>query len=222
MLVLGLAASEPHDPAEVSEQAGILTKQLGVQTQLPQAPSAEPPPAVHRSSGFSTGGEGVSIPPPAAVFSLLQWVAVAIAVIAVLALAAIVVRERMERKPKRSVSGAKPEPVAQDAPPKDPPTLLSRADELAAEGRYLEAMHYVLLVAMAIVGGSQERRLADSLTSWELLRAPSLAPPQQEALRDVVLRVERAWFGKGPADPGDYRYVRGRFDEFAAMAKGAA
>jgi len=72
---------------------------------------------------------------------------------------------------------------------------------------------------MATLGGGQPRKAAESLTSWELLRAAALAPPQLQALRDVVVRVERAWFGQRPAGPDDYRQVRGSFEEFAATAK---
>src|SRR5215471_11996741 len=63
---------------------------------------------------------------------------------------------------------------------------------------------------------------ADPLTSWELLRGAPLARPQFQALRDLVLRVERAWFGQRPAVLEDYREVRANFDQFAAGAEGSA
>jgi hypothetical protein len=158
---------------------------------------------------------------PAAVITLFQWVLIAVAAVTILALLAIVLRERLEPDARRAVPGGLPE---DDAPisPADPRVLLARADELAAAGRYAEAMHCVLLAAMATIGIGQTHKSADSLTSWELLRASALAPPQLQALRDVVMRVERAWFGRQPAAAEDYRFVRGRFDEFASAEGGTA
>ena len=122
---------------------------------------------------------------------------------------------------RKAVSGARPAADV-DLPPDDPRALLARAEELAAAGRYAEAMHCVLLAAMAMIGGGQPRKSADSLTSWELLRAAALTPPQLQALRDLVFRVERAWFGHRPAGLDDYRQVRGMFEAFSATARETA
>ena len=220
VLALCTAAAESHDPAEVRKAAASVTKDLGVQSRLPNS-SGTAESAQGGSSGLGLGGHAISIPAPAAVFTLLQWVMIAIAVVALLALLAVVVREQFEPGARRSVSGAPPEP---DTPlaPTDPRALLARADELAAAGRFAEAMHCVLLAAMATIGGGQTLQSADSLTSWELLRSSPLPPPQLQTARELVIRVERTWFGKRPAAVEDYRYVRGKFDQFASPARDTA
>jgi hypothetical protein len=215
-LALCIAVAQSHDPSEIRQAAGAVAKDLGVQSRLPNSSGTEAPEIRNRDDGRGMGGDGISIPAPAAVFTLLQWVLIAVAAVAILALLAIVLRERLDPQSPRGVSGSSPEPDA-PIPPTDPRALLARADELAAAGRYAEAMHCVLLAAMASIGG-QPQKSADSLTSWELLRASALAPAQLQILRDLVTSVERAWFGKRPAEVNDYRFVRGRFDEFASIA----
>ena len=217
VLALGAAAAESHDPAEVRQAAASVTKNLGVQSRLPNSSGTEESaPASQHDLGL--GGHAISIPAPAAVFTLLQWVLIAIAVVALLALLAIVLREQLDPRSRRSVSGALPEtdtPLAAT----DPRALLARADELAAAGRFAEAMHCVLLAAMATMGGGRTLQSTDSLTSWELLRSSPLPPPQLQTVRDMVIHVERAWFGKRPAAAEDYRYVRGKFDQFVSPAR---
>jgi hypothetical protein len=218
-LALNLAAAETRDAAEIRQTAGVVTKDLGVQTRLPNSTGTE---AAERrdDNGFETGGGGISIPAPTAVLNLVQWVVVAAVAILLLGFLVTALRERSDSAIVPRSSGPGPEPEV-PVLPTSVPALLARADELAAAGKYAEAMHCVLLAAMSMVGGDQASRNKDSLTSWELLRASALAPLQLQALRDLVMRVERAWFGKQPAAVEDYRYVRGRFDEFAAATMGA-
>jgi len=216
VLVLCSAAAASHDPTEVRRVAGAVSKDLGVQSRLPNSSGTEAPEK--RTSGDrGFGGEGISIPAPAAVFTLLQWVAIAVAAVVLLAVLASILRERLDSGVRRAASGVREEAEV-PLPATDPRALLARADELAAAGHYAEAMHCVLLAAMATIGGGQPQESTDSLTSWELLRAVALSPMQRQALRDLVIRVERAWFGKSPAAVDDYRFVRGRFDAFSAAA----
>ena len=216
-LALSLAG-ETRDAAEIRQAAGAVTTDLGVQTRLPNSSGTEA--ADERSrTGFGTGGEGIPIPAPAAVFNLVRWVVVAGVAVLLLALLVSALRERGDSAavPRISGGGLEPElPIA----PTSVPALLARADELAAAGRYADAMHSVLLAAMSMVGCDQASRNKDSLTSWELLRASALPPSPLQALRELVLRVERAWFGKQPATVDDYRFVRGRFEDFAAATAG--
>jgi hypothetical protein len=75
-------------------------------------------------------------------------------------------------------------------------------------------MHSVLLAATTALGRGKPGH-SDSLTSWELVRDAALPPPQLDALRDVVIQAERAWFGQRSAGPDNYRHVRSRYDVFA-------
>jgi hypothetical protein len=77
-------------------------------------------------------------------------------------------------------------------------------------------MHQVWLAAVATLAPRLDERAPDSLTSWELLRAVNLQAGERQALRNVVTRVDRAWFGKQPAGLADYQAVRGSYQTFAA------
>jgi hypothetical protein len=214
LAVCALAAEAPS-PVQIRKSAAEVSRGSEVQSKLP-TDSGVADPAQRRSRGWSVFGDGFSIPAPAAVFSLIQWALVAGVVIAILALLAVVFREPLESR-VRPASVSRAGPVLEPpAPPADPRELLARADRLAAAGQYAEAMHLVLLAAMATLGRGITQKSKDSLTSWEMLRTVALGQPALSALRDLVYRAERAWFGRAPAGPEDYRQARASFDAFAA------
>jgi hypothetical protein len=92
--------------------------------------------------------------------------------------------------------------------------VLATADELAAAGRYTEAMHQLLADALAVLRRRLDAELSDALTSREILRALTLQPPQHGALRDMIARVEQTWFAKRTAAFTDYDAVRASFQIF--------
>lgn len=102
--------------------------------------------------------------------------------------------------------------------------FLVRADELAAQGRLVEAMHAVLLQSIAEIRASLDQSLADSLTSREILRGTKLSEAGKAALHEIVSRVERFYFGAYPAANEDYQACRQNFARLigALAAKGAA
>jgi hypothetical protein len=195
-------------PDQIRAVAGEVTKDLQVQSRLPNDSGATEFPLDRRPGGlpFGFGGNGIYIPGGEAIVGLMQWAFMIVAVIAIFAVLAILLREPLQSRFQPALSP--PLPLAADAaPPADPRELLGRADRLASEGLFAEAMHCVLLAAMILLGGP------DSRTSWELLRSAALPASQLSALRDLVMRVERAWFGQRPAGPDDYDHVRGIFDD---------
>ena len=226
VLVLGhvVFAADGSDPEFVRKESAKVADELQVQRRLP-TDAAKPEASVRRrvSGGVWGEGEGFSIPLPGAVLSLMQWALLALLVVVVLAALAMVAREPLDAR-LRPPSGTSGPPLDPERRPADPRVLLEEADRLAAAGRYAEAMHCVLLAAMAMLAGKADRtaRETDSLTSWEVLRGASLAAPRTQALRDLVVRVERAWFGHGPAGDDDYRKVRSSFDAFARGAAESA
>ena len=103
-----------------------------------------------------------------------------------------------------------------------PSDVLLAADELAREGRYVEAMHVLLLKGLADIRQRLGEEFADSLTSREIMRRAQLSAAGASALREIVLGVERSYFGEHPVGPRDYEVCRRRFDELgAALAAGA-
>lgn len=204
-----------RDPAEIRSALSTVTRDLQVQSRLPADSASTEAPPDRSSDAWSLGSDKTfSIPGSAAVFGMLSWVIITIAAIGVLAAIASVFREPLEARLRPAVSGRVPLPD-EPPPPADPRDLLAHADQLAAAGQYAEAMHSVLLAATTVLGRGKPRHSADSLTSWELLREAALPPPQLDALRDLVIQAERAWFGQRPAGPENYRNVRSRYDVFA-------
>ena len=83
-------------------------------------------------------------------------------------------------------------------------------------------MHVLLLKGLADIRQRLGEEFADSLTSREIMRRARLSAAGTSALRDIVLGVERSYFGEHPVGQRDYEVCRRRFDELgAALAAGA-
>ncbi len=79
---------------------------------------------------------------------------------------------------------------AGDTEARTPAAALGAADELAAAGRFVEAMHVLLLQGLAEIRQRLDEQFADSLTSREILRSTRLSDAGRSSLRDIVARVE--------------------------------
>ena len=90
--------------------------------------------------------------------------------------------------------------------------VLEAADELASAGRFVEAMHVLLLQGLAYMRERLDQQFSDSLTSREILRSTNLPESARVSLRDVVARVELTYFGKRPAALADYMACRESFN----------
>jgi hypothetical protein len=113
------------------------------------------------------------------------------------------------------------EAMATDIQRRDPALILAAADELAAEGRYAEAMHVLLLRGLADIRARLDEPFADSLTSREILRSTRLPDRARDSLRDVVGRVEWTYFGEYPAGQQDYAACRTSFNALEQALHGA-
>jgi len=91
------------------------------------------------------------------------------------------------------------------------------ADELAGQGYYVEAMHILLLRAIAEMRERLGIDFAASLTSREILRRAKLPEPGKLSLRDIITRVELSYFGAYPAGNSDYAACRDSYDRFMAL-----
>jgi hypothetical protein len=103
-----------------------------------------------------------------------------------------------------------------------PEETVLAADDLARQGRFVEAMHALLLRALADIRRRRDQAFAESLTSREILRRVRLSEEGEASLRDIVARVEWSYFGEHPAGPEDYRQCRDSFDRLAAALREAA
>jgi hypothetical protein len=89
--------------------------------------------------------------------------------------------------------------------------VVEAADELAAAGRFVEAMHVLLLQGLAYMRRRLDQQFSDSLTSREILRSTQLSAAARASLRDVVTRVELTYFGTHQAVLADYTACRESF-----------
>jgi hypothetical protein len=110
-----------------------------------------------------------------------------------------------------------------EAQAREPAIALGAADALAAQGRFAEAMHVLLLHALAVIRRRLDEPFADSMTSREILRSRHLPDGLRAPLREVVGRVEWSYFGEHPAAHDDYAACRASFATFAeALHEGVA
>jgi hypothetical protein len=113
------------------------------------------------------------------------------------------------------------------APPKErdeaaggagPELSFEDAARLAAEGRYGEAVHALLLAAIRHFAARTRTAIQPSRTSRELVRLLPLAPDAREAFADLVRTVELSLFGGGEVGAEDYEQSRARFQELTGRA----
>jgi hypothetical protein len=105
---------------------------------------------------------------------------------------------------------------------KPPEQVLAAADDLARQGRFVDAMHVLLLQGLADIRRHLDEQFADSFTSREILRSTKLSEAGRAPLRDIISRVEWTYFGKHPAERDDYAACRASFDALARALHGRA
>ena len=111
---------------------------------------------------------------------------------------------------------------ASAAGPRVAEVAIGVADDLAAQGRFVEAMHVLLLQAFAEIRRRLDERFADSMTSREILRSHRLTDDLRRPLREVVKRVEWTYFGEHDAAQEDYLACRSSFSALAQALRKSA
>jgi hypothetical protein len=109
-----------------------------------------------------------------------------------------------------------------EASPGTQAVIIEAADELAARGRFVEAMHMLLLHGLAHIRQRLDQQFSDSLTSREILYSSNLPEAARASLRDVVNRVELTYFGQRPAGLDDYTACRESFSALERSLYGGA
>jgi hypothetical protein len=192
-------AAAAQAPAAAGDLARRVLEDPAYQRQLP-TPSPETPALPH-----------LQLPWLGRLFEILAYAAVA--VVAAL-LAVWIVRLLLARR-SREVGAVEAEEAAADLD-----VRLEQPDQLAAAGRYAEAIHQLLLETLAAL--SRAASLPASFTSREVLLQARLPARAREALSGLVLAVELSRFGGEPASEADYRACQARFQEFLASYRGQA
>jgi len=124
----------------------------------------------------------------------------------------------------RSLSGLRRDVSSPAAPGPSAPRVgrapLDAAETLAAEGRFAEAIHVLLLKTLEALA-ARRGALAPSSTSREILRGAALEAEARSALEGLVVAVEVSHFGGASPGEEDWRSCLDAFHRFLA-AEGAA
>ncbi len=203
-LVFASPSAAARSAQEIEAAAARTIKLHGIQTDLPK-------------EAAETGGWTLSLP-DIDIVTLILWCAIAFGVVFVLyPLRDQVIFGRMRRP--EDWDGQTP-----GANGKHQESQLvfaaAQADEFAAQGRYREAIHLLLLHALNEMRQRLKAQFADSLTSREIVRSAKLPDMGDTALRDVIGRVETSYFGEHPTGAEDYAACRASFDIFQRSLNG--
>lgn len=93
--------------------------------------------------------------------------------------------------------------------------LLEDADRLAAEGRYDEATHLLLIRSVGQIAAARPDWVEPSSTARELAALPALPEAARAAFRTVAERVERSLFALRSLDKADWEAARAAYAQFA-------
>ena len=86
------------------------------------------------------------------------------------------------------------------------------AEDLAKSGRFVDAMHVLLLQSLAELRKRLDVTFADSLTSREILRRVRISDVGRTSFAIIVKEVERTYFGGQSAQMSDYLVCREQFE----------
>jgi len=188
-----------HALEDVQKLAEQVIRRLGLQTELPRVPE----PLQFR------------LQLPSEVLWAVIFVALAVLLYAFRDMIPIF---GMGRRGTWTEDGDDPEGARRRAPE----ATLGTADELAAQGRFVDAMHTLLLQGLANIRERLNEQFADSLTSREILNSTRLPQDGRAPLRDIVTRVEWTYFGERPATRTDYEACRASFTALAQSLQRSA
>lgn len=92
--------------------------------------------------------------------------------------------------------------------------LLEDADGLAAQGRYGEAAHLLLLRGVEDLRGRRPGLVRPALTSRDIAALPELPGPARPAFGAIAEVVERSLFGGQAVDAAGWRRCRDAYEAF--------
>lgn len=93
--------------------------------------------------------------------------------------------------------------------------LLSEADALAAQGRFEEAAHLLLLRSVEQIAARRPGTVHPALTSRELAAASVLPRDVAHAFLGIARTVEASWFGAAPLAADAWARCRAAYEEVA-------
>lgn len=115
-----------------------------------------------------------------------------------------------------------PAPVAAKVSPPAPlERPLQNAEQLAAAGKFAEAIHTLLGQTLHELNVAANRTIKASQTSREIAKQVKLAPSPAQSLLGLINAVERTYFGDDIPTAEDYAACRNQFELFVKTYRAA-
>jgi hypothetical protein len=210
VLLGAVPAGAQPEPAEAREAARAVLADPGYQRELPEHPEladAEPPGG--RESVFGSGGSAAILPVLGAGALLSKIIFIVLLIVAALLVVGWLARELIRRSLRAAEAGGAEPAAPAEASGHEP--IFEDAARLAAEGRYAEAIHVLLLTAIGHFAERSRVPVQPSRTSRELIRLLPLGADAREAFAELVRAVELSLFGGEPAGREEYERSLSRF-----------
>lgn len=213
-LALALLAAAPATADDVAAAKKAVMEKGDYQTDLPAKPPVPgkvdlgPPPDFHLPN----------IPIPGAVAQALLITLLGVVVILILVWVVYAFRgyqRNAKVKPEVEPAGPAPDVNVVNRP-------LGAAEALAADGRYAEAIHILLLKTLEALAEKLADKLPPALTSREILGKVTLGAGARGALSGLVGAVEVTHFGDTEPTRQDYEACLDQFRLFATAYQGRA
>ena len=93
--------------------------------------------------------------------------------------------------------------------------LLTDADALAAQERFAEAVHLLLLRSIQDIDLFRPRVVQRAFTSREIQHLDVLPPSLRNAFSEIMRVVESSFFGGLPVNSSDFMRCRSDYEQFA-------
>jgi len=160
--------------------------------------------------------------PDAPYARILLWTLLAAAAVAVVWMVVERIRSGEWRLPRRrrgttAMAVADEDDWTPDAAPAR--AWLREADRLAAEGRYAEAIHYLLFHSIDDIARRRPQLRRPSLTARELAAATLLPAAVRPSFAAIAASVERSLFGGRPVADADWQAARTAYADLARPQK---
>ena len=148
---------------------------------------------------------------------ILFWGAMVAAALLAAWMIATRVREGAWRLPRRRSRAVESVPVEEDWTPAAAHSRawLQQADELAAAGRYAEAIHHLLRRSVEDIARRRPQLARPALTSRELAAADAIPPAPRDLFAAIARLVERSLFGGRPVSADDWTAARASYADMA-------
>lgn len=218
------AQSQTASPEEVRATVGKVLKDPRFQREMPL--QAEPRDFDDsRDSGGNDGSKGdgggglgrVAVPVIGAGAAIGKVLFIVLAVVVVLLLIGWLGQAFLRRRGGAETVEAAAEKAERDTAREREPTF-DEATRLAAEGRYAEAVHALLLAAIRHFAERSRVSIQPSRTSRELIRLLPLGGEAREAFSDLVRTVELSLFGGAAVEREEYERSLARFRDLTRRA----